>query len=293
MKDITTIIAGILLTMVVVCAAGCKKGPNSNNDDGVVIPEGAIGGVYSVSATNKVCFSQGNLQYQASTNTWRFAEEQYCIIGENNNNISSTFSGWIDLFGWGTSGYNDKYPYLTNTSCVDYGNGEHDITSTEYDWGVYNRVSNGGNQIGLWRTLTRAEWTFLFNRRNTPSGISYAKAQVNGVNGIILVPDDWDVTTYSLSNTNDDEASFTSNVVGEMEWQDVLEVAGAVFLPAAGGRTGSNVHDDVGPYGFYWSTTYSGSYGAYGLRFSDWYLYTYDATGRCNGSSVRLVCPAN
>ena len=197
------------------------------------------------------------------------------------------------MFGWGTSGYKNKFPYLTSTSCVDYGNGDHDIARTKYDWGVYNPISNGGNQVGLWRTMTRAEWTFLFNRRNTPSSVSYAKAQVNGVNGVILVPDDWDVTTYSLSNTNDDEASFTSNVVDEIDWQDVLEVAGAVFLPAAGGRTGSNVHDDVDPYGFYWSTTYSGSYGAYGLSFSDWYLYTYEATGRCNGFSVRLVCPAN
>ena len=293
MKSYSTVIVSLLLIMAIACTSGCKKDPNSDNDDGVSIPEGAVGGVYSVSATDKVCFSQGNLQYQASTNTWRFAEKQYFTIGESNCNISSTYSGWIDLFGWGTSGYKDKYPYLTSTSCVDYGNGDHDIARTKYDWGVYNPISNGGNQVGLWRTMTRAEWTFLFNRRNTPSGISYAKAQVNGVNGVILVPDDWDVTTYSLSNTNDAEASFTSNVVGEMEWQNVFEVAGAVFLPAAGGRTGILVHDDVGPYGMYWSTTYYGSYGAYGLRFSDWYIDTYDSTGRCNGFSVRLVCPAN
>lgn len=65
-------------------------------------PVGAIGGLFSVSATQQVYFSQGNLQYQASTTTWRFAEHQYDYVGADNENISSTYSGWIDLFGFGT-----------------------------------------------------------------------------------------------------------------------------------------------------------------------------------------------
>ena len=68
---------------------------------------------------DKVIFSQGNLQYQASTGTWRFAENQYDYVGNatlgnvyengvkcNNALISDSYTGWIDLFGWGTSGYN-------------------------------------------------------------------------------------------------------------------------------------------------------------------------------------------
>ena len=51
---------------------------------------------FSVSATKKVRFSPGNLQYQASTKTWRFAEHQYDYIGDANRNISPTYSGWID-----------------------------------------------------------------------------------------------------------------------------------------------------------------------------------------------------
>ena len=85
--------------------------------------EGALSGVFSVSDTKQVQFSQGNLQYQASTNTWRFAENQWdyvgtqipdqyghaggTVIGSDNSNISQTYSGWIDLFGWGTSGWNN------------------------------------------------------------------------------------------------------------------------------------------------------------------------------------------
>ena len=56
---------------------------------------------------DKVAFSKGNLQYQASTDTWRFAENQLSVIGEDNQNISPTYSGWIDLFGWGTSGWDN------------------------------------------------------------------------------------------------------------------------------------------------------------------------------------------
>lgn len=52
--------------------------------------------------------SPGNLQYQASTGIWRFAEHQYDYIGSGNENISTSYSGWIDLFGWGTGRYNGQ-----------------------------------------------------------------------------------------------------------------------------------------------------------------------------------------
>lgn len=257
----------------------------SGNGGGVNTPTGAIGGIYSVSAVDKVYFSQGNLQYQASTNTWRFAEKQYYTVGENNCNISSTYSGWIDLFGWGTSGYNNKYPYMTSTNYSDYGDGDNNISETRYDWGVNNRISNGGNQTGLWRTLTRAEWEFLLSTRYTSSGIRYAMAQVNGVNGVILVPDDWNVITFSLKNTNDMCASFTSNVMGEMVWNNTFEPAGAVFLPAAGYRNGTSVYY-AGGYGHYWSASYTNREQAYRVYFGG----GIPASGkRYEGLSVRLV----
>ena len=54
------------------------------------VVQGALNGVFSVSPTKKVVFSKGNLQYRASTNTWRFAEHQYDIIGEA---INAMFCG--------------------------------------------------------------------------------------------------------------------------------------------------------------------------------------------------------
>ena len=44
-------------------------------------------GLFSVSETKKIVFSQGNLQYHKDSNVWRFAEDQLLYLGENNNNI--------------------------------------------------------------------------------------------------------------------------------------------------------------------------------------------------------------
>ncbi|MBO4340529.1 MAG: serine/threonine protein kinase, partial [Bacteroidales bacterium] len=69
------------------------------------VPEGAAVGLFSVSDSSQVYFSKGNLQYQATTQLWRFAPQQYDFVGIDNNKISPTWGGWIDLFGWGTSGH--------------------------------------------------------------------------------------------------------------------------------------------------------------------------------------------
>ena len=68
-------------------------------------PEGKINGVFSVGNDKKVFFSKGNLQYQASTDTWRFAESQFDVVGLDNKQISDSDTCWIDLFGWATSGF--------------------------------------------------------------------------------------------------------------------------------------------------------------------------------------------
>ena len=258
-------------------------------------PTGAIDGLFSVSTTQQVYFSQGNLQYRASTNTWQFAEHQWDYVGEDNSNISQTYSGWIDLFGWGTSGYNHGavcyQPWSTSTTSSDYyayGRYTYNLydQTGQADWG-YNAISNGGNTPHIWRTLTHAEWRYVFNTRNTPSGIRYAKATVNNINGVILLPDDWQSSYYSLSSTNSPGASYSSNTITATQWA-TLEQHGAVFLPAAGYRNGTSVNI-VGSYGNYWSASYIDSNNA-------WYVYFYDSSlstgsyyNRCYGRSVRLV----
>ncbi|MBO4306816.1 MAG: hypothetical protein J5848_00690, partial [Bacteroidales bacterium] len=112
---------------------------------------GASNATFSVSATETIQFSRGNLQYQASTGTWRFAESQLNFVGDANSNISSNNSGWIDLFGWGTSGWNngaEEYmPYSSSPNFQHYLRNV-DLTGSyaEADWGWHNAISNGGNQ---------------------------------------------------------------------------------------------------------------------------------------------------
>ena len=255
--------------------------------------EGAVDGVFSVGSNKKAYFSQGNLQYQASTGKWRFAEHQYDCIGSANGNISSSYSGWIDLFGWGTSGYNGKNPYMTSTNYSDYGNGSNDIAGTNYDWGVYNAISNGGNTANTWRTLTKDEWMYVFNTRTTSSGIRFAMACVNGVKGVILLPDDWSTGYYSLSNTNDTGVSFSSNTITSVQWA-TMEQNGAVFLPTAGFRKGSWVNvgsGEFGSSGYYWSASYRTQDLAYRVFFSELglSLNPEGSEDRYRGLSVRLV----
>lgn len=266
-----------------------------------ILPEGCINGLFSVSSYKQVYFSQANLQYQASTNTWRFAENQWDYIGDDNSNISSSYCGWIDLLGWGTSGYNHGavcyQPWSTSTTTSDYyayGSDTYNLNDQTglADWG-YNPISNGGNQPNQWRTLTSDELEYVLNKRSTPSGIRYAKAEVNEVNGVILLPDDWSTSYYGLSSTNTGEASYSSNTISASQWNN-LEQHGAVFLAAAGYRYGTQVYD-IGSLGLYWSATsatYYDNLSAYGIYFYDSYLNPsyndYRSFGRC----VRLVYSA-
>lgn len=248
---------------------------------------GRLSGEFSVSATTKVHFSQGNLQYQASTNTWRFAANQYDLIGSDNSNISASYTGWIDLFGWGTG----NNPTNVSTDYNDY--------ATFTDWGT-NAIPNGGNQANLWRTLTKDEWVYLFYGR-TNAAVLFGLGSVNGVNGTILLPDNWSLpagATFTASTTqgladkgsfylNSNNNNFSHNTYTKEQWS-VMESAGAVFLPAAGSRYGTGVLN-VGSFSHYWSATPFGTSYAYYLYFDSSYLSPQNYDGRYYGLSVRLV----
>lgn len=286
-------------------AAGTAYG-NQDTFTTLDMPNNAL---FTISNNKRVIFSPGNLQWSATNGgstptthavagngtaagTWRFAPHQWDTIGFNNSNISSTYTGWIDLFGWGTSGYNGKHPYMTNIENSLYGNGNSNISNTNYDWGVYNAIynplTNTTDAPGTWRTLTKDEWEYLVITRNTSSSIRYAKAIVNGVAGLIIVPDNWNISIYNLYNANDSSAAFSANIIDSTDWAK-MESASCVFLPATGYREGAWV-DYVGWAGCYWSTTFYDSSYAYGLYFqSNKKPYASDWFNRCGSLSVRLV----
>ena len=287
---------------------------------------GVLPGLFSVGAHSKVRFSRGNLQWSGTgggrvpvthvvanetiaPGIWRFAPYQWDNVGRGNNAIFATTPYWIDLFGWGTSGYHDTadasnvnyQPYSTSYSVVDvsynyYGYGpstnmaDQDLvgTSSYYDWGVYNAISNGGNRPGLWRTLTQAEWDTLLNYRTTSSGLSYVWGYVNEVRGLILLPDNWSQTTYPMSTVNPGYL-YLSNVITESQWY-CLEKAGCVFLPAVGYRADLGVEYHT-VHGYYWSSTGAGSNYAYLINYNAVAIDTVTKENfeRFFGFSVRLV----
>ena len=216
------------------------------------IVDGAIQKAFSVSATKKVYFSQGNLQYQASTGTWRFAERQYVTLGESNSNISEKYDGWIDLFGFGTSGWNSGakayQPYSTSKTSGDYC--QHSLTGnySKADRGVYNKISNGGNQAGMWRTLTSSEWQYLLYKRANASAKWGWGSTSSGGRGLIILPDDW---------VQPEGVSFKSQAWNSYHWEwDQMEARGAVFIPYHGSvRVGNEVFDDA----YYYTSTYNES----------------------------------
>lgn len=271
------------------------------------LPIGALEGLFSVSVTKQVYFSHGNLQYSPKFKLWQFAYPQYNLLhtgwtGDSNvtSEYTSTYTGWIDLFGWATSGtYHGAichFPYSTDqtdSKYYAYGNASYNLydRTGAADWGC-NSISNGGEQTNLWRTPTHNEWNYLLNSRSTPSGLRFAKATVNGVKGLILLPDLWDASIYTLYNTNNSSANY-SNTITESDWQTYFESNGAVFLPAAGWRDYFNVIQSYDYYGYYWTSdcfyipNYSNN-NPYCLKFSINSIST-STRSRHYGSNVRLV----
>lgn len=248
---------------------------------------GMLDGEFTVSTDKKVNFSKGNLQYQASTNTWRFAENQWTYIGNNNANVSSSYTGWIDLFGWATSGSQASnvvgyQPYYTVKTQADYGpaisSGEW--TKENSDWGTVN-----ADQLGLgWHVLSQAEWSYLISTRTNAANLR-TLATVHGVNGLIILPDTWTQANSHMSGTLPLGTGW--HTVTDANWT-ILENEGAVFLPAAGIREGVSVAYG-NTEGYYWSSSVSSSTQGYRLNFTSTSCSAGGSDNRYYGFSVRLV----
>ena len=273
---------------------------------------------FSVAEDRRVIFSPGNLQYNAALGehlcadgttqpgTWRFAEHQYDYVGDysqgnvywneekcNNGLISETYDGWIDLFSWGTSGWNSGavcyQPWSTSTTFSDFypcGSYTHNLTGTcaNADWGVYNQI--GDDPAGTWRTLTYNEWEYLFDTRTNAANLR-GQATVNSVTGFILLPDDW-IAPIGITFTSGTDVGFDKNVYTLQQWTS-MENLGAVFLPAARSRWNTIVDDVLFSYGSYWFATASND------NTSAWFFYfetsetILNVVQRSDGQSVRLV----
>lgn len=207
-----------------------------SNANGVTSPIGAIKGLFSIGSSRQVWFSQGNLQNAGNENN--------PIWKFADNQWDITAMNNYDYFDW--------------------------ITATQN----YNNISNGASG-DVWRNLSYAGWSYIINYRQTYTGIRYAKAIVNNVNGLILLPDDWKSGFYDLHNTNNSSAPFNSNVIDVEHWS-VMEDNGAVFLPASGNT------------GIYWTSSHYNYNLAYSFDFNNnSFMYSGHSISSCY--SVRLV----
>ena len=236
-----------------------------------IIPEGAIGGEFTINGSgDKVYFSKGNLQYKDGTG-WRFAEHQYDYVGAWNT------SDWVDWYLWGTWSEGQN-PLLGSSTSFSW--------SSDFDGTLTNASSSDG-----WRILSSDEWTYVYSTRSTTSGIRFAKAIVNNINGIILLPDNWNSSVYSLYYTNTNNAAYSSNTISADDWADTFEFNGAVFLPAAGRRWQTSLYD-MGSVGRYWTATHGDSNNKF-FEFTNSLVQIYNNSDSNNGNSIRLVCPAD
>ena len=260
--------------------------------------EGTASGKFYTSPYSAVYFSKGNLQYQASTGTWKFADKQWEVIGDANENISDSYSGWIDLFGWQSA----RNPTRTQ---VD---GLYGADFAEY---AMILITNGGNKADIWHLLTGEEMKYLFRDRPRAEEL-IALGSVDGVYGLILLPDDWTTPPAGapfvaspmngLEKSGDDgykEADhdcFTDNTYTIIQW-NAMEAKGAVFFPSGGRRYENKMakrcEDGYGYYQTYapisQKALFSLYYGFCFFQFSSKLIRAQAVNWEDYGTSVRLV----
>lgn len=211
--------------------------------------DGGIHALFSVSEGKQVLFSRGNLQFNAArgshacadgttqAGTWRFAPEQYDVKQWNNSSRGVEYDNWIDLFAYGATGYNGNLPTMDETTVSREMDGERSY----YDFGLYNAISNGGNNPGEWRMFTQNEWRYLIQQRPHANKLhAHAKIprEYDYIYGVIILPDDGDTTLiYKEIDYNDPEAYLNYDpsvpTYTLAEWRQ-LEAKGALFFPAGG-----------------------------------------------------------
>ena len=199
----------------------------------------ALSGTFSVGKYEVAQFATGNLQYKPSTATWRFAKQQYQYVGKDNIYVGKEdYKGWIDLFGWSAD---DKFGVNSSNDNANY-QGEF------VDWGKLFPEEG-------WSTLSKNQWYYLLNQRTNAASLKQI-AMVGETLGIMLFPDEWTLpagcaptqqTHHDEEDGEDHSCDFVSYNYTLAHWTE-LEKAGAIFLPAAGRRTGGWGNETISPH---------------------------------------------
>ncbi len=215
----------------------------------------------------KVCFTRGNLCESYGP---KIEQHQYDFNAADYGNGSSRVSHfmWCDNFNDAAS-----QTYVSEWS-------SHKTFFTEVEG--FTVCGLGENQC---RTLTSAEWQYLFGDNDNRRGKYRSGVDVCGNSScVVLLPDDWEWG----SNQDKQEYSY-------VEWKH-MEAAGAVCLPAAGYRYGNNgelgiVTPNID--GYYWSSTYKDDHSVFDFEFTSNDIIQNGYKSRSRACSVRLVTDAD
>jgi hypothetical protein len=112
--------------------------------------------------------------------------------------------------------------------------------------------------------------------------------RISSKDGVILIPDNFQ-TPNGIDFTSGINKAFATNQYNSTQWRK-MEVAGAVFLPLAGYRSGSSISNPS--YGYYWTSTMDGTTKAKTFQF---YAYSagFVSSSLYIGQCIRLVRDAN
>lgn len=244
-------------------------------------PEGAISnGRFTINSNgDQVFFSQGNLKYDMGTDwtdgTWCFFDKQYECDSNTKDRLAYQY---ISLFTWGYDA----------TNSIKWDDDSATNSSVKSDGVTFLKAEDWGSQVGdgnTWRTLTNAEWQYLFGDSDKRQGMyAYGVTVCDSENCVVLYPDGYSkekvVESYDTSSYDTEEEYFAATAEG------------VVFLPAAGYRCDSSKYSF--PHGgYYWSSTAYNEDLAYGLGFDIEGAYPGDSFDRYSGCSVRLVSDCN
>ena len=175
-------------------------------------------------------FAPGNLYWDGTESKFKFEANQWSTTPASGSTWDASHVShfyWSNTTDWQTSGkepYASSYSYSTRTTS--------DVFFTEASGFQVN-----GETAGTWHTLSNAEWGYLlYTRDNALSLRAWVTLSDVSVSGLVILPDGSSATASGITTSS------------------ALADAGAVFLPAAGYRNGTDV-DFVGSHGYYWSGT--------------------------------------
>ena len=201
-------------------------------------------GIFSMGENLKVHFSRGILQYHGEKGMTKFAKNQFDNPGRKYTDFCHyPPKAWIDHFEHGS---------LSEIACPG---SSWDRDQTLYGNG-YDADASAIRNIGEWNVPSISNWHYILSERERADSL-YSKAEVAGVKGYVLLPDDWK-TPADLTFTPKTETC-SGNVYDKKTWEK-MEALGAVFMPC----------DKY--WSWLWGTTYlnfSADH-AYPIKIDDW-----------------------